>query len=81
MSISERRQKRPIKLLPLFTSFPLLRKETLVEASTSPTRSFPAFRRFTVAYLPNEPLPLYARTQYLKVVRPGQNKPRSYTPI
>lgn len=67
-----------IQPLPPFSTFPLISKETLVEADE--TRTILPVRRFTFAYPSTEALGFNPTLQHLKIIRPGPYKPRSYTP-
>lgn len=69
----------PMRNLPPFSYYPILKKETLVAPNTSPDRKTFEVVRLTFAYLSGG-LDLDSSTHNIKVIRPGFYKPRSYTP-
>lgn len=77
MAVSSSGSLRNICPLPPFASYPLIQKKTLV--MPVPEKDVYAIRTFTFAY-PHHISLSFSPRQYLKLVRPGPFKPRSYTP-
>lgn len=69
-----------ITLVPPLSSYPLIRRTVLVKENTSPKRPISAILRLTFAYPSELSLPLSPSAQHVKVVRPGSQKAKSYTP-
>lgn len=78
MTTRDQRSIYRLRALPPFHSYPLLRKETLVEGVES--ENVLPVRRFTFAYVPETEFGLRPAMQHLKVMPPGLKKARSYTP-
>lgn len=76
----EREDLKDMRMLPPFSSYPLIGRKVLVEESTNPSRPYASIIKFTFAYPIDQCLPVSPTTQYVKLIRPGLHKPRSYTP-